>query len=358
MLGGEEFSPRHPLAGLGPGRQEREVRFRLAGVVADRIQLVTSLHGAAEILQDTEVARVTVEATTGPPLTFRLRAGRETAERLHDERVAHVQPAPHLSAWSLVDRRSEGAFYLARFAWPGTRRLVSLRIRYTAGRGRLLLFGGTVGGSEPGVVSLSPFMREGYRPVREEAGAVLYENERARPRAFAVHRIVVASTPREAIRRLATGEVRPEEAVVLEDPTAPATAGAGPSVVSIQIDEPLRVELLATMKGDGYVVLADTIYPGWRATVDGVEAPIFAANGLFRAVCRQGRLPPRAVRVPAPSSPSRSRHHRGHRGPGRGPRARVESASLLISARLSSPSDLTTQLNNSRAPELGSGAPD
>ena len=62
------------------------------------------------------------------------------------------------------------------------------------GRGRLLLFGGTVGGSGPGVASLSPFMREGYRPVRETAGAVLYENERARPRAFAVHRIVVAST--------------------------------------------------------------------------------------------------------------------------------------------------------------------
>ena len=145
MLGGEEFSPRHPLAELGPARPEREVRFRLAGVAADRIRLVTSLHGAAEVPQDAEVARVTIEATTGPPLTFRLRAGRETAERLHDERVAHVQPAPHLSAWSLVDRRSEGAFYLARFAWPGTRRLISLRIRYTGGRGRLLLFGGTVG---------------------------------------------------------------------------------------------------------------------------------------------------------------------------------------------------------------------
>ena len=284
MLGGEEFSPRHPLAGLGPGRQEREVRFRLAGVAADRIQLVTSLHEATEILQDAQVARVTLEPTMGPPLTFSLRAGRETAERLHDERVAHLQPAPHLSAWSLVDRRSEGSFYLARFAWPETRRLAALRITYTARRGRLLLFGGTVGGTEPGVVHLSPFMREGYRPVREEAGTVLYENERARPRAFAVHRIVVASTPREAVRRLATGEERSEEAVVLEDPGAPATAGAGPSGVSIQIDEPLRVELTATMKGDGYVVLADTTYPGWRATVDGIPAPIFAANGLFRAV--------------------------------------------------------------------------
>jgi hypothetical protein len=283
MLGGEEFSPRYPLAGLGPGRQERAVRFLLTGVVTDRIQLVTALHDAAEILQDAEVARVTLEATTGPPLTFRLRAGRETAERLHDAHVAHLQPAPHLSAWSLVDRRSEGSFYLARFAWPRPRRLTALRIAYTARRGRLLLFGGTVGAPEKGVV-LSPFLREGYHPVREEAGAVLYENERARPRAFAVHRVVTVSAAAEAVRRLGTGEVRPEDAVVLEDPAAPATTGAGPSVVSIQADDPLRVELLATMTGDGYVVLADTIYPGWHATVDGVETPIFAANGLFRAV--------------------------------------------------------------------------
>jgi hypothetical protein len=278
-LAGVEFSPRHPLAGLGPGRQEREVRFRLGGMAADRIQLVTSLHEATEVRQGAEVARVTLEATEGSALTFSLRAGRETAERLHDGRVAHLKPEPHRDAWSLVDRRSEGSFYLARFVWPETRRMISLRIVYTARRGRLLLFGGRVGGSH-----LSPFMRGGYRPVREEKGAVLYENERARPRAFAVHRIVVVSAPSEAVRRLATGEVRPEEAAVLEDPAAPPATGVGPSVVSIQNDEPLSVDLTAKMKGDGYVVLADTTYPGWRATVDGASAPIFAANGLFRAV--------------------------------------------------------------------------
>jgi hypothetical protein len=284
MLGGEEFSPRQPQASLGPEPRGREVRFLLAGVVANRLRLVTSLHEAAEIVQDAEVARVTLETTTGPPLAFSLRAGRDTAERLFDPPVAHRQPALHLSAWSLVDRRSEGSFYLARFDWPEALRLTSLRIAYTAPRGRLLLFGGSVGGPGGDVVSLSPFQREGYRRVREEDGAVLYENERARPRAFAVHRVVAASSPTEAVRRLATGEVRPEDAVVLEDPAAPAVSGAGPSRVSIRVDEPLGVDLLATMKGDGYVVLADTIYPGWRATVDGDPAPIFAANGLFRAV--------------------------------------------------------------------------
>jgi uncharacterized membrane protein YfhO len=31
-------------------------------------------------------------------------------------------------------------------------------------------------------------------------------------------------------------------------------------------------------------VLADAVYPGWSATVDGVDAPILATNHLYRGV--------------------------------------------------------------------------
>jgi len=34
----------------------------------------------------------------------------------------------------------------------------------------------------------------------------------------------------------------------------------------------------------GVLVLADTWYPGWRATVDGADAPILRANHAFRGV--------------------------------------------------------------------------
>ena len=38
------------------------------------------------------------------------------------------------------------------------------------------------------------------------------------------------------------------------------------------------------MPADGYVVLADTFYGGWQATVDGQPVPILRANGVVRAV--------------------------------------------------------------------------
>ena len=41
-------------------------------------------------------------------------------------------------------------------------------------------------------------------------------------------------------------------------------------------------------RSESYLVLSDSWYPGWLATVDGVDVPIERANILFRAV----RVPP------------------------------------------------------------------
>jgi hypothetical protein len=45
-----------------------------------------------------------------------------------------------------------------------------------------------------------------------------------------------------------------------------------------------RVTISAMMMRPGFLILSDTFYPGWRAYIDGNEAPIFRANGFLRAI--------------------------------------------------------------------------
>jgi hypothetical protein len=58
---------------------------------------------------------------------------------------------------------------------------------------------------------------------------------------------------------------------------------ADSQILSLQ-DGPNRVTIRAALDSPGYLVLADTWYPGWQAAVDGEPAEILRANYAFRAV--------------------------------------------------------------------------
>jgi hypothetical protein len=279
-LEGTEFSPRYPIATVALGGR---VAFDMAGAEADSIQLVTALKEAAALAQGDVAARLRLTAVEGPPLVFDIRAGIETAERRVEEGPRHEVPRSSLAAWSRVDQAPEGRFYVARFWWPEARRMARVELEYAAPAGRLLVFGGFVG-SAAAERALTPFLAEPYVRTREADGRVRYELTGARARASAVHRLVRVAGAAEAIRVLADGPGTALEAVRLEDPSAPEPQGRGPSRVTITSDGPLRVELMAEMKGSGFVVLADSHYPGWEAQIDGARAPVYAADGLFRAV--------------------------------------------------------------------------
>jgi uncharacterized membrane protein YfhO len=49
-------------------------------------------------------------------------------------------------------------------------------------------------------------------------------------------------------------------------------------------DTPNQVTIRATLDTPGYLVVADTWYPGWQAAVDGVPTEVLRANYAFRAV--------------------------------------------------------------------------
>lgn len=81
----------------------------------------------------------------------------------------------------------------------------------------------------------------------------------------------------------------PLRTVVLEGGAAGCVEGGGDARILDYRNQ--SVELLAT--GPGTLVLADSWYPRWTATVDGAEVPILRADVLFRGV----DLPPGEHRV-------------------------------------------------------------
>ncbi len=63
-------------------------------------------------------------------------------------------------------------------------------------------------------------------------------------------------------------------------------ADAWPPRTDVRITEYARNKVSLTVEADrsGILVLHDVYYPGWTATVDGVETPVLRANMLFRGV--------------------------------------------------------------------------
>ena len=54
--------------------------------------------------------------------------------------------------------------------------------------------------------------------------------------------------------------------------------------VQIQNYSPNRIDIDAISSSNAYLVLNELYYPGWKAYVDGIEAPILRADYLLRAV--------------------------------------------------------------------------
>jgi hypothetical protein len=78
----------------------------------------------------------------------------------------------------------------------------------------------------------------------------------------------------------------PSREVLLDGVPEPVEGPApdASAVVRVLQDDPERVRIELEAPGPGYLVLADSFAPGWRARLDGTTAPLRRANGLFRAV--------------------------------------------------------------------------
>lgn len=125
---------------------------------------------------------------------------------------------------------------------------------------------------------------------------VLLRNPHAVPRAFVVHDVREAPEPAALLSAMSEPSFDPlassyAEGYAESDAQSQAegvTPLAGPkpygSPARITVDEDTLVEVEAELPEPGMLVLADSFYPGWVATVDGAAREILPANHLFRGV--------------------------------------------------------------------------
>ncbi len=121
----------------------------------------------------------------------------------------------------------------------------------------------------------------------------IYENPNAFPRAFVVHHAVVRRGLDAIIEYMASGQFDPAREVILEeDPpadSAPISESPSPSTAAIENRTPDRVTVAAHMTANGWLVLSDAYFPGWKVFVDEKEAPLLPADCALRAVAlREG----------------------------------------------------------------------
>ena len=116
----------------------------------------------------------------------------------------------------------------------------------------------------------------------------IYEDRDVLPRAFLATGLDVVPNSDAVVAELSSPSWNAQEtAVAAAQDVPPSTAfraSDDPGQARIVDDEPERVAVATNATGQRVLVLTDSFYPGWQATVDGVVQPILPVNTLFRGV--------------------------------------------------------------------------
>ncbi len=130
----------------------------------------------------------------------------------------------------------------------------------------------------------------GTKPVRPDleevftgaSGRKIFAYPVAFPRAWAVHRTLQVK-PAETARALIDPAIDLATAAIVTR-SAPGLETCSGDSVRVRGHYPNRVAIEADMRCRGMVVLSETWFPGWKASVDGRGTDVFDVDGMVRGV--------------------------------------------------------------------------
>lgn len=114
----------------------------------------------------------------------------------------------------------------------------------------------------------------------------IYENGDYLPRAYFVNKGILINNDKQILKKLRSSTFNPREEIIVEDKSAAKFNSSNGLKANVKITgyEPNSVTIKTVNDKNGFLVLSDTYYPGWKVFVDGNEEKIYRANYTFRAV--------------------------------------------------------------------------
>jgi hypothetical protein len=126
-----------------------------------------------------------------------------------------------------------------------------------------------------------PGLAGGWKPA---PAPFMFERLRPAPRAWLAYDWRPAANRPAALAAMTNGPAADDHAKPVIEGVPPSSGSPGTASVSFLEDDETTVRLRAVAKRPAQLILDDTYYPGWQATVDGNPVDIHPANVAFRAV--------------------------------------------------------------------------
>lgn len=122
-------------------------------------------------------------------------------------------------------------------------------------------------------------------PLQGGANAPL-PNPYAYGNAWFVDKVSYVNNANEELSALGTTDLRHTAVAdkAFSDVLGQSKANDSTATVRLEKYEPNQLEYSVSSKNGGVVVFSEIYYPGWNATVDGVEVPVGRANYILRAI--------------------------------------------------------------------------
>ncbi|MFN8534929.1 MAG: YfhO family protein [Dehalococcoidia bacterium] len=292
------FDPARPLvSSTSTSNGSAAIAFQMDGVTSTDLRVVSLLRNSYDIAQGTPVIEARLTDDRGAVQTIRLLAGVHTSENAFDR--PDVRPLmKHNKAEVAFEFKNpaggiEGLAYYANLSLGRRARVTRVELRNISPKGDLQIIGASLVDAPTGALRhLTADRAERWRRVYEDADVVILENLQVLPRAYLVPNAIVRTTGKsniDTMNFLAENAFDPRREVLFEPgdspPNLPTTPRAVlPSEVRWEQSTDHVIRLAISTPEEQYLVLADSYYPGWTATIDGIPASIYRANYLMRAV--------------------------------------------------------------------------